>query len=68
MDISICLGFLSCNYEIKMYTYGNAEVVLLALSGIYMAHSTVSSAMDIALAIKRLKLVGFLILLVAFSA
>lgn len=51
-----------------MYTYGNAEVVLLALSGIYMAHSTVSSAMDIALATKRLKLVGFLILLVAFSA
>lgn len=47
-DISIGLGFVGCDYESKMCTdHGNAGIALLAYSGLYMAHPTVSSAMDV---------------------
>lgn len=42
-DSSISLGFVDYNYEIKIYAdHGNAEIVLLALSGIYVVHPTIN--------------------------
>lgn len=68
-DISVGLGFVGCDSEIKMYTgHANPEIVLLDHLEVYVVHPTINSAIDIVIAIKRLTLIGWLALLVEFGA